>query len=158
MKATLAPSAPAPAGPPTVESAGSAESVMDVASRYIADEPAEPEQVGGFDDVDLSGAPALRPVKTLRARQRVTLYKAMMALQKRLEGREATAEGQVDINVDDLDVIVDMDEFLEKMAIDPEAYAAWATEEGGGPEPDSRIAALFSRYAEQLGEPAPSTT
>lgn len=149
--------APVPTPPPA---ASADDAVAAIAARYATDAaPASElaEQAAPFADVDLSGAPQLRPVKKLRARQRVTLYKAMLGLNKRLEGRPAGADGQADLTVDDLDVIVEMDEFLEQMAVDPEQYAAWATEEGG-PEPESRIAALFATYSEQLGESTPSTT
>lgn len=110
---------------------------------------------------DLSGAPALRPPKTFRMRERVALWKRVLAMSDRLQALGADESGEVALSGDNpeaLDVIAEIDELLEEYAVSPEAYAAWATEEGGGPDLEGRVTALFGRYAEQLGESAPSTT
>ena len=99
-------------------------------------------------EIDVSDAPPLRPAGTLRIKQR----KAFLAIAMTVDDRQESDGG---VPVDKiLDLIEDMDDALEAVAVDPAAYAAWAV----GGDVESRVATLFMQYAGQLGEAQRSTS
>ncbi|GAB2698355.1 hypothetical protein [Thalassiella azotivora] len=95
-----------------------------------------------LDEVDLSGAPALRPAATLRIGQR----KAFLQIATEIDAK-ADDDGNVEL-ASMLDKLEQMDLALEGVAVEPDAYAAWAV----GADVEQRVAALFMQYAGQLGE------
>lgn len=103
------------------------------ASEQLQDEHS-PEPV-----VDVSDAPPLRPIVTLRMAQRKGVLKL---------AAEANEMGD-DVDADTvLDLVDKIDQELERLAVNPEAYAAWAV----GDNLEARILALFGEYAAPLGD------
>lgn len=104
-------------------------------SEAIQEEALTPEQL--LAEIDITDAPALRPPGTLRIAQRKKLIGLVSGLQI------------VDIDSDAfLDVIDEMDQALERVAVDPAAYAEWAT----GADAEQRVLKLFTDYSTKLGE------
>lgn len=106
------------------------------------------------------GADLLRPAGTLRARERAIITKVSIELTDDIEVFEAAQEMSDDTPLKEraevgsvgLDLVTKFDEALEQVAIDPEAYARWATVDGGGPNLEQRIAELFIWYVNAVGE------
>lgn len=93
-----------------------------------------------LDGIDVSDAPPLQPPGTLRIRQR----KGLILLGDRM--REL-ADPDADPELY-LDIVEGMDQALEKVAVDPVAYAAWAV----GTDLEQRVMKLFLDYSGKLGE------
>lgn len=116
----------------------------------VAPSPSEELQDEALAEVDLAGAPALRPVGTYRMRERAKLFQEVQRISDAFNGDEDEKGDELDLSK--LDLVADIDEFLESAAVHPEIYAEWATEDGGGPDVEQRITALFSRFASDLGK------
>ena len=103
------------------------------------------EATAALDTADLTGAPTIRSYLSLRPR----LRRPIVALLDEMEGFEDRTLAE------QYDLIADLDEALEKMSVDPVAYAAWAV----GEDAENRILALFNAWAEdsQLGEASSSS-
>ncbi len=105
------------------------------------------------DDELLADLPELKAPGRLRLRQR----NVIMAIALRLNefvGDEEDSDGEgFSIDEDDprlpqlLDILADIDEFAESIAVDPKAYAEWAE----GKDYDV-FTALLQRYASAVGE------
>lgn len=105
---------------------------------------------------DITRHPVLRPVGTFRMRERVELLAAVQDLGSRFNAsadQDAEAGDEQDVDVSRLMVLADIDELLERRCtVHPEEYATWATTDGGGPNVEGRVIALFSKVAEDLGK------
>lgn len=104
-----------------------------------------------------AGASLIKPVRAMRIRERKAALLGALEVLKQA-GVEPDAAGSVEISTKNLEVgdllelLANIDEFLEKRAIDAEAYACWATEEGGGPDLNGRVLDLFGWVVRRLGE------
>lgn len=110
----------------------------------------------GLDEDELLvGAPLLRPVNTLRMTQRRPLMVLLSSLQSELADPDNPDEIQLDLDMLDPEVtdrvyelLERVDLAMEKLAVDPAVYAAWAV----GENVEARVLLLFLRYGQQLGE------
>ena len=106
----------------------------------------------------LADLPELRAPHQLRLRHRNRLILLVAKAHDRglfkspEEAEKAKASGTLgdvaEIEVM-LDLLAEVDEFAESIAVDPEAYAAWATKNSDNMEP---FMAILSRYAVSVGE------
>ena len=105
------------------------------------------------DDELLAGLPELIAPTKLRLRQR----NKIMAMANRLSAL-TDADGQINIEVGDpsftelLDVLADVDDFAEAIAVDSSAYIEWSHTASY-----EQFGALLTRYASAVGESAASS-
>lgn len=126
---------------------------VDVAARR-EDELEEDALIGG-------ALPHLLPALSFRQRERSNLMKMFVRtsdLLSRGTDDESDGDGKSTVKLsslsDDeyvalLDVLADVDDFFESIAVDKPAYREWAT---GGLDKTSGIIALLNRYMADLGE------
>lgn len=106
------------------------------------------------EDELLADLPTLTPPTKLRPRVRNKIMK-MAAKLSALAGDD----GEINIEVGDanfdtmLDVLADVDEFAESIAIDLEAYVAWSEQSSY-----EQLSALLTRYASAVGESTSSSS
>lgn len=119
-------------------------------------QPQDHVQAVKSDDELLEGLPPLTPPNRLRLRSR----NRIMRLAIRLRG--ILPEGAEEFDTDALseeqfgtllDVLAEVDEFAEAIAVDSAAYVAWA--EGAD---YAQFTAILSRYSSAVGESSSSST
>jgi hypothetical protein len=110
---------------------------------------AEQREIDAEQDELLADMPALRPPHQLRLRHRNAILRIAVSLQPFVTDGGAG----IDLEPDDprvgvlLDVLADVDDFAESIALDKEAYIAWAV----GAQND-HFMAILNRYASAVGE------
>lgn len=98
-------------------------------------------------DALLVNAPALKPAGSLRWRERQPILATLQELQKRAAGKSSLTDAGVVA-----DLLGTLDETLEKYAVDPDAYIAWALK-----STPQQLMALFSRYGSEVAKLISST-
>lgn len=96
------------------------------------------------DDEILADMPALKPAEKLRIRERNRLLRLVMLADDASSNENATER---ETQLAALELMAGIDEFAESIALNPDAYVAWA--EGQGHE---TFIAILNRYATALGK------
>lgn len=112
------------------------------ASQKLVDEVTDT----GIDDVDLSGAPALRPPVKLRPGRKAKLFRVYEHL-KRVESESMSS-------ADMLELVDEAVEALEPFALSADEFDAWVTEDDNL----DKIIPLYIRHMERMGESTRSAT
>lgn len=97
----------------------------------------------------LADAPALKPVGAMRWRERQPVLNALQDLQGKVSKGQLKVTGAGDV----AGLVGMLDETLERYAVDPDAYAKWAT--GASAQ---QILALFMRFGGEVAKLIGSTT
>lgn len=111
----------------------------------VLQEQADPDT---YREVDLSGAPVLRPPATLRPREKGPI----VALGQKIQTMELGEDVRIDVAMES---IAEIDEAMEKIAVNSDAYVAWVRDPNVTEE---HIVALFARYVNDLGDSQRSAT
>lgn len=113
------------------------------------------------DDEILAGMPELKPPHRLRIRDRNKFMKLALGMRSIIPDTGAD-DAAIEFDMDDLDdeqlgkmldIFAGVDDIAESIALNPEAYVAWAETAS-----HDAFAAILSRYSSAVGESSSSSS
>lgn len=111
-------------------------------ARKTASEKLQDEVV---PEVELPEAALLKPIGTIRLRQRQNLIDLMKAWMERSDETIDAGDGSIDIS-DLNDRLADIQDALEPLAVDPDAFIEWSNANS------MALAQLFVKVAAEVGD------